>query len=199
MKNLRFWAYTSAFLSLVISLAMIGLWISGVWELKVVNLNTFIGVTVSLLAIIVTLAIAWQIYNAVDMKKDIKELNDLRSQFEDHKQSFEQQMHFSKAQIYYLFGIGAFNSHSMDNSFRFLISALEHSLQTLRPMNISIYLDKMKQAANSITSNTKYDAVLYDEVKHSDETIRSLEYYELIKDRYEPIFDKFMSKVEKEE
>ena len=90
MKNLRFWAYTSAFLSIVISLAMIGFWISGVWELKVVNLNTFVGVTVSLLAIIVTLAIAWQIYNAVDMKNKVEELKQLEGQLEEQKKSFDQ-------------------------------------------------------------------------------------------------------------
>ena len=197
MKSIRFWAYFCAFFSLVLSLAIIGYWICSVKELSVVNLNTFVGVTVALLGMIVTLAIAWQIYNAVEMRRDIKDLNALRSQFENQKQSFEQQIHSSKAQIYYLFGVGAFQSGSMVDSFRFLISTLEHSLQCSRPINISIYLQKMELAAKNIASNTKYAAELYDEVENSNKTIQSLRNYELIKDRYEPIYNMFISKVKK--
>ena len=89
MKNIRFWAYTSAFLSLVISLAIVGYWICSVNELKVVNLNTFVGVTVALLGLILTLAIAWQIYNAVDMKNKVEELKQLEDRIKKQEKSFE--------------------------------------------------------------------------------------------------------------
>lgn len=195
MKILRFFAYFSAFLSLTLSLAIIGYWIFADRETKDVDLGTFVGVTVALLGIIVTLAIAWQIYNAVEMRSKVEELKQLEGKFEEHKQSFKQEMHSDKAILFYLTGIGAFRSGSMLDSFRFIITALENTLQTKRPINIAIYLDKMESAAKNIASNTKYEAELYDEVDSSNKTIQSLGNYELIKDRYEPIYKMFSDKV----
>ena len=199
MKNIRFWAYTSAFLSLAISLAMVGLWISGVWELKVVNLNTFVGVIVSLLAIIVTLAIAWQIYNAVDMKKKVEELKQLEDRLKEQEKSLEQMKFSSSARINRLTGITAFHAHQMTHAFRFMLASLRDELQLEKPKEVNYLLNMMRTIVDRITPETKYKSNLYESIIKSNEKIQSLDNYEIMRSRYEYIFDKFISKVEKKE
>ncbi len=199
MKSLRFWAYFCAFLSLVVSLAMIILWICGVWELKVVNLNTFVGVTVALLGLIVTLAIAWQIYNAIDMKSKIDDLNSLRLQFEEHKQSIELENHKTGMYLNYLFSLGAFDIGDMLNSFRFMICALKDQLQLEKQKNIVLFMERMELIVGKIAPNSKYESDFYDEIIKSNEKIQSLDNYGFIKERYVKIITEFMSKVKRVE
>ena len=64
-------------LSLISILGVISVW--GLWlfeslELAVVSLDTFIGVIVALLAIIVTVAIGYQIINTIEVKDEIIQL-----------------------------------------------------------------------------------------------------------------------------
>ena len=72
MKKWSF-AHICAFLSLAISVTMLVLWCCNVGGFTVVSLDSFVGVIVALLAIVVTLAVGWQIYNRIDFKNRIKE------------------------------------------------------------------------------------------------------------------------------
>lgn len=70
-------AKLSVILSLISMLGVISVW--GLWlfeslELTVVSLDTFIGVIVALLAIIVTVAIGYQIINTIEVKDEIIQL-----------------------------------------------------------------------------------------------------------------------------
>lgn len=198
MKNLRFFAYTSSFLSLVISLAMIGLWISGVWELKVVNLNTFIGVTVSLLAIIVTLAIAWQIYNAVDMKNKVEELKQLEDRIKKQEKSLDQVTYRFKHHICHMMSNTSIQRSGNETAFYYLILALENTMQLKKPINVEIVLSEIEFAVQGI-DDIHLNKEFIDEIIKSDQTIRSLPNYVFIKNRYEPVYNEFISKVEKHE
>ena len=68
-------AHICAYLSLAISVTLLVLWCCDVGGFTVVSLDSFVGVIVALLAIIVTLAIGWQIYNSIELNERIKKLN----------------------------------------------------------------------------------------------------------------------------
>lgn len=53
-----------------------GLWIFGDLKLCVVTLDTFIGVSITILAILFTIVIGWQIINAIKIREEIKVLDD---------------------------------------------------------------------------------------------------------------------------
>lgn len=55
-------------ISIVGVLSICGLWLFGTMKLSVVSLDTFIGVTVALLAIIFTIIIGWQIINTIEIR-----------------------------------------------------------------------------------------------------------------------------------
>ena len=61
-------------LSLVGVLSIFGIWIFGSMKLSVVSLDTFIGVIVALLAIVFTVIVGLQIINAIDVRENMKEL-----------------------------------------------------------------------------------------------------------------------------
>ena len=194
MKNIRFWAYFSAFLSLVISLAIVGYWICSVHELKVVNLNTFVGVTVALLGLILTLAIAWQIYNAVEMKNKVEELKQLEDRIKEQEKSLER---FKLETTRDICGLASASFPADgDNSIQFLyiLGALEAEMKLEKQtqlLDILEYLELISKE-DDIKSAIKADGIM-----EQDKVIRALSNYKLIKNRYETIYNEYISKIKK--
>lgn len=93
-------AKLSVILSLISILGVISVW--GLWlfeslELAVVSLDTFIGVIVALLAIIVTVAIGYQIINAIEVKDEIKQLKQRQDIIlENERKLLENEQSFGK-------------------------------------------------------------------------------------------------------
>ena len=73
MKRNRI-ASICAYASLAISVVMMLLWGCNVGGFTVVSLDSFVGVIVALLAIVVTFAIAWQIYNVMEIRNKVDQL-----------------------------------------------------------------------------------------------------------------------------
>ena len=57
--------------SLILWCIVVGLWICNVFQFAIIDSNTFIGVIVALLGIIVTFVVAWQILNVIDIKTQV--------------------------------------------------------------------------------------------------------------------------------
>lgn len=212
MKNRRFWPDYCCFLSLVISVTMIILWICGVWELKVVNLNTFVGVIVSLLAIIVTLAIAWQIYNAVELKNKVEDLKQLEDRIieqeksiEEQKKSLEQSNLEKTRDLYIIMTEVRREKEKYDIAFNCSLAALGADILLEKPQYFDDILDVMDSISKALDSMnkalgiTKKKTTKYDLIIEKNNELRLLSNYHYIKRRYEPIYDEFISKVEKNE
>ena len=73
MKNTRLSLILSV-ISIVGVFSLWALWITGVFKLSVVSLDSFVGIIVALLAIIVTVVIGWQIINTIEIREKISEL-----------------------------------------------------------------------------------------------------------------------------
>ena len=54
--------------ALLLCLLVIALWVFEIMPHSIVTPDSFIGACVSLLAVIVTIVIGWQIYNAIEVK-----------------------------------------------------------------------------------------------------------------------------------
>ena len=75
-------------ISLVGVLSVWVLWMCESIEFSVVSLDSFVGVIVALLAIIVTVAIGYQIINAIEVKEEIKLLKERQIVFSENEQRF---------------------------------------------------------------------------------------------------------------
>ena len=84
------WAIGLSSASFLIVVSMITMWICEAREICVVELDSFIGVIVALLAIIVTLVLGWQIFNIFELKNKIDEVNELKKQFKEQQNNIQQ-------------------------------------------------------------------------------------------------------------
>ena len=82
-------AHICAYLSLAISITMLVLWCCNVGGFSVVSLDSFVGVIVALLAIVVTLAVGWQIFNSIEIRNRIEKLDALEEKYREHDKKNE--------------------------------------------------------------------------------------------------------------
>lgn len=61
-------------LSFVGVLVVIGIWLFNGWKLSIVSLDTFIGVTIAMLAIVFTVIVGWEIIKAIEVKERMSKL-----------------------------------------------------------------------------------------------------------------------------
>lgn len=66
--------YLAIFLSIIALmgvLVIVGVWVFGSLQLSVVSLDTFIGVSVTLLSVIFMVIIGWQVINAIQVREEM--------------------------------------------------------------------------------------------------------------------------------
>ena len=85
------WAIGLSVVTLILVAIMFVLWCCNAGGFSAVSLDTFVGVIVALLAIIVTIAIGWQIWAAMDLKSNIAKLDSRIQEIENLKKQFGQQ------------------------------------------------------------------------------------------------------------
>ena len=188
-------AHICAYLSLAISFTLLVLWCCNVGGFTVVSLDSFVGVIVALLAIIVTLAVGWQILNSIEIKSKIEELSSLKDELEKLKKTTEQQNNKSQHLISFHLGIDAYNGKDYLNAFRFFIISLHHSMLLDNPMNVEIILYYLDDTENKIVDGNNYEFEMMERIREYDKGIRKSSFYNTIKSRYEHVYNDFNSKV----
>ena len=194
MKKWSF-ARFCAYLSLVISITMLVLWCCNVGGFSVVSLDSFVGVIVALLAIITTLSIGWQIYNSIELKAKIEELNVLKGKlFIQEKDNKKRTSQMSLLIFGSLADIELYNNHYM-TAFQYLMTSLEYSMSLDTPENINTILYRMNLAISQIPQDASCPAEDMENIQDSDNNIRKSKCYDIIKNQYEDIYRNFISKV----
>ena len=197
-------AHICAYVALILVIIMIVLWACNVGGFAVVTLDSFVGVIVALLAIVVTFAIGWQIYNAMEINKKIEQLNkeisdvkELKSQFESQQYKMEQMrheaFHFNQMAI----AETCITKRDFVGAFRFYQSALRCSLKMDNPKNLEQMVVGMQTAMNNIPSAQNLVPRLYEEVENTDQEIRQSKLFNLIQDRYECAYALFKQRIVK--
>ena len=192
MKKWSF-AHFCAYLSLVISITMIVLWCCNVGGFSVVSLDSFVGVIVALLAIVVTLVLGWQIYNSIEIKEKIRKLDDLEMKYRAHDKKMNQIQYRSQHLIRANMGDFAFGNNKFLLAFLYYIQSLESSMSLETPINIDKLLKSMELTIDNTTDGTVCEFI--DDIRKCDSKIRACKNYSVIKQRYEIIYKAFSSKI----
>ena len=205
MENLKYKAKAAFFMSSLSTLAallVLGCWYFGTLELAVVTPETFIGVTVALLAIIVTIAIGWQIWAAMDLRSNIakldiriKEVEDLKNQFRLQQEKIEQLTLKNKHITGFTWGKIAVKEEDWPNAFRYFIVSLGASLQLETPINIESIFNGLNIISTNIKSDLKYPAKRHEEIVEANNAIRAMSNFSLIEARYKELYDKIYAKI----
>ena len=194
MKKCSF-AHICAYLSLAITITILVLWCSNVGGFTVVSLDSFVGVIVALLAIVVTLAIAWQIYNSFELKAKIEELNVLKTKlFMQEEDSIKQVNQMNQLIFGSLADIELY-SNKYISSFRYLLISLEYSMSLDTPGNINTIFNRMDLLISKMIQNTSCSVETMKDFQDYDKKIRESKCFDIIKKQYEEKYSKFISKI----
>ncbi|MBQ6275353.1 MAG: hypothetical protein IJK62_01445 [Bacteroidales bacterium] len=186
-------AHICAYLSLVISVTMIVLWCCNAGGFKVVSLDSFVGVIVALLAIVVTLVLGWQIYNSIEIKDKLKKVDDIESKAKEQDKEIRQNLNWSQHLIFIGLAEIEINKQNYTLAFSYLMESLEYSLSSDNIKNHKQLLSKMEIIIESIKENTP--CAYMKKINNSDTKIKASQLYKNIKPRYEKIYNDFISKV----
>ncbi len=194
MKKWSF-AHLCAYTSLAISITLLVLWCCNVGGFTVVSLDSFVGVIVALLAIVVTLAVGWQIYNSIEIKDKIEQLSILEEKFKTQEKTMNQELLKSEHRLSMIYSITAWNDKCYIDAFRYSMISLKTSINLDKPMHIDSILEDLKKINKHINEGSKYPSKLFKEIKKCDDNIRSSSSYSLIDKQYDDIYNSFKSKV----
>lgn len=178
-------------LSIILSLvALVGVVILAVlwWcrsvSLTAVSLDTFIGVMVGMVGILVTFAVGWQIINALEIKSKLAEIERLKTEINEQHSQIEQiaaRSAYDAAvnRSYTLHKIGEYIK-----AFASTLEAIQHGLQIDEYEDLGILLHNLK--ANATGSHNLFCYESDNElIVKTDTAIRQSPKYILIKERYE--------------
>lgn len=200
-NKLTLWAFWMSLIAIVMFGAAIALWLFKAKTITIIQLDTFIGVIVALMALLVTIVLGWQIYNAVEIKEKLISIKSLQDEQRQLKNEIEQaRKAIQKANIYNAFyhstmmGLSAGGTKDYVAAFRFLLHALELSLQTDEPIEMKATITNLSSAANAINQGAKIERIRYDEIIESDESIRNSKWYSLCREDYNEAYNIFLSK-----
>lgn len=200
-NKITYWAFWLSLISIVMSGAVIALWLFKAKAIAVIQLDTFIGVIVALMALLVTIVLGWQIYNAVEIKEKMISIKSLQEEQERLKNEIEQaERNIKKSNVYNAFyhstmmGLGAGMAQDYLSAFGFLINALALSLQADEPIEMKATMVNLTGAASAINQGATILKIRYNEIIKSDKTIRESKWFKLCHEDYETAYNIFLSK-----
>lgn len=157
-----------------------------------VSLDTFIGVMVTMIGILVTFAVGWQIINALEIKSKLAEIETIKN---DIKEQREQMLELAESTKHESMLIRAQEFYRCGDHIHATICAMDsllHCLPLKVPSNINLVLQSVEAFASFIktplTSEDNKELLLI------DQSIREAKNYIFIQERYEIIFEKFLKR-----
>ena len=202
MKNTRL-SLILSIIAIVGVLSVWALWIFGSLQVSVVDLGSFVGVIVALLAIIVTIILGWQIINAVEIRAKIKELEkNHRSIQESARLLNDSNQNFIKLAYNLQAGICDGNTDSyitkglFVEAFGSCHSAL-HQAIIAGQSNLKNRIEQLNKLSGAISSPPKVDfSMLRKQIEFESQRIKETEAYRLyLSADYDQIMDLFWKKM----
>lgn len=193
------WALCISIAALMLCNLVFALWIFEVIPHSVITADTFIGACVTLLGVIVTVAVGWQIYNAVEVKEKVAEIDRLQRKQDGQEHRMEQMYYNTSKVVGYAMSALAENNHDYANAMRWLISSLKFSLHQDVPQDINDILFDMQQLVNAMPENASLTKSGMAEIVDHDKEIRNNSKYNMFAQKYEPILEEFVKKIKVED
>lgn len=199
MKNQNkktIWALGVSIAAILLSLLVLVLWAYEVMPHSVISTESFIGACVTLLGVIVTVAVGWQIFNAIEIKEKVGTIEQVKAELQQQAHRMEQMYDNACHSHGYVAAEQAVLRGDYVDAYRWLVSSLQFSLSMDEPINVIQTLKDMERFAYKIPQQSKLDGHLYKELQKEHERVVRSKSYCLIKDRYDATYKMFMSKVQ---
>ncbi len=200
------WAICLSIAAILLCLLVFALWAFEVMPRSVVAAESFIGVCVALLAVIVTVAVGAQIVNVMEVKSAQKKYEEeqlkvekLQKQLEEKLCQFEQNTENDKHHSMHLHGIMLAMQSSIlgkhDEACYHCFEALAESLQMQDPMNVEDILRMIRTNLNLLKKSTDLSSDDITDLKAIDKIILTSVHYRWIHTKYSPLRDEYFKKI----
>ena len=199
------WAILISIVALLLCLFVLALWVFEVIPHSVITPDSFIGACVSLLAVIVTIVIGWQIFNIVEVKSIIKEYaqkqvevdklqNQLQNEIHKIETDAEYDLHHSMHLHAITLALHCQMQKKHSEACYHCFEALAESVQMRELMNVDNIYEMLRVNMNAIAIPIKLSELEKCELKAIERIIRASKYYHLFADRYESSIAEFYKK-----
>lgn len=199
--NVSFWF---SIFAIAISIVTIALFFWRVTPHSVVDNLTFISVIAAFIGISVTLVIGYQIYNAVDLRQKVKEVERLKNSLEQQKRQLKE-LEIEQAEGFEIIQARLYSKTSgMElEALLHLHSSIKYSLSVDHKQDgYKWLLDELEQYMLNITLSSFYRCTSKSDYtkqankvkelcKNNDYQIRNHPNFLFVKDRYEELMKKF--------
>lgn len=193
-------------IAILLCLLVFALWTFEVIPHSEITSETFIGACITLLSIIVTIAIGWQIFNAVEVKSMIKEyaqkqeeVNILQQHLKDEIRRLEIESEYTKHHSMHLHAI-ALALHSelkekYDEACYHCMEALAESMQMREEINEDEIIMMLDVYVNNIRGKITLSPSYSRELKEMDKIIRNSNRFYKFEEKYEEASSKYLKKI----
>ena len=164
-------------------------------SLCTITLDTFVGVMVSIMGILITFVVGWQIINTLEIKTKLTEIDNVKSDLDEQKAKLKETTFKSQHLVSYTWALDAYDRGEDAESFRYAVTSLLNSMQLTKPINIESLLTIMEKSTRKITNGVQIKSFLYNLVIEDDKIIREQNNYVYVQKRYEPCFELYIKKV----
>lgn len=181
--------------ALVGVLVIIGLIIFKDISLCTITLDTFVGVMVSIMGILITFVVGWQIINTLEIKTKLTEIDNVKSDLDEQREKLKETTFKSQHLLSYTWALDAFDHREDAESYRYAVHSLLNTMQLKEPINVDALLNIMENSTKEIPLGFKIKRIFYNLVIEDDKSIRELKDYVYVQERYEPCFELYIKKV----
>lgn len=208
--KLAVWGIVISILAVLICLMTIGLWIFDVAPKSIVTIDAFMGVCATVMSVIVTIAIGWQIFNVVEVRNTMRYLEEKQKKVDELHEKLEKKIRYleydfdeMKHHTLHLHAVTlalhvAIEKKYDEACYHFMV-ALTESVQLRKPLNVNEVLNYFQKYLGFITTTVLMSKDEIEEFREMDKIIRRSEQYGLFGSRYEEISGNYFAKmIEKE-
>lgn len=204
MKNTTFWIALTA---LMLSLGIIAVLIMDVWDVSVIDSNTFISAMVGMMTLVFTILIGYQIYNALEIRDKIAEIDKLKEELQEAKHNLSKDINeltreFQQGGYIMQARLAAEKSSEQHYAFLKMMSALRYSLDVNHSDDGYGWMHKeLRGYMLYLNAGYPFSGTMQDvrglvqgyreAYREDDEAIRAHKNYFFIRDWYEPLMIEF--------
>ena len=199
-NNTSTWAIVLSIAAILLCILVFVLWIFEVIPHSVISSETFIGACVTLLSIIVTIAVGWQIFNAIDMRQMMRQLEEKQKDIDEAQRKLDKEVRKNYSHSLHLHHVTLGQQHEIEQKYAHAIyyyfGALYAGMGLNLPYDNNDYIwGHVKFCLAQLTVVTKVPAQMYKDIGDIDALIRASDEYHWIRTQYEPLFEEFKSKI----
>ena len=177
-------------LALVAVSILCALFVAKDLSLSELDLDTFVGVMVAMIGILVTFAVGWQIINALEIKGKLAEIEKIKADINEQREQMHELAESTKHDSMLVRAQAFYRDGDFINATICSMDSLLHCLPLKVPSNIHLVLHTTEAFMMGVNKFATVEEK--NEILRLDEAIRNADNYIFISENYDRIWRKFI-------